>query len=132
MSIGKKPTWLNLLEPVGVSTRRVLLTPLKVEVLEWRVKQSFARVIRGHKIIVPEGFEHDLASVPAWVWWLYPPHGPYALDATVHDYLYVTKEVSRKEADLIYYELLKRNPAVSARTARIHYLAVRAGGWTVW
>lgn len=42
-------------------------------------------------IIVPAGFVTDLASVPRMVWSFYPPDGPWAKAAIIHDFLYWTK-----------------------------------------
>ena len=40
-------------------------------------------------ITVPAGFQTDLATVPRFLWWLFPPHDPHcAAAAVLHDYLY--------------------------------------------
>lgn len=123
--------WLAYLEPVDIVLRRLPLFGT-TEVIEWRVRRPVTATVDEHTITVPVGFETDLASVPALVWWLYPPHGPWALDAVVHDYLYTTKQLTRAQSDYIYRTLLRRNPNVSFRTAWIHWVAIRAGGWWAW
>ena len=51
-------------------------------------------------LIIPEGFENDLSSVPKFLWGVMPPFGNFLLGALVHDYLYVTKDRrGRKFAD---------------------------------
>jgi len=40
------------------------------------------------EITIPKGFVTDYASVPRYLWWLYPPVGGYDDAAVVHDYLY--------------------------------------------
>ena len=60
-------------------------------------------------------FRFDFASVPRFLWWLYPPQGtkgnPYGIAALVHDWLLKHKKIggrsmSRKEADAIFLEIM--------------------------
>lgn len=44
-------------------------------------------IVQGVKI--PRGFITDGASVPRWLWWLFPPIDRYFTAALVHDYLLV-------------------------------------------
>lgn len=67
----------------------------------------------GVTIIVPEGFETDLASVPGWLWWLFPRDDPqYAAAAVLHDWLYRWKhpasfeKFDRRTADAIFLEAM--------------------------
>ena len=42
----------------------------------------------GLTVTVPAGFVTDLASVPRWFWWVFPPFDPqYAAAAVLHDFL---------------------------------------------
>jgi len=51
-------------------------------------------------LIIPEGFENDLSSVPKFLWGVMPPFGNFLIGALVHDYLYITKDRrGRKFAD---------------------------------
>jgi hypothetical protein len=51
---------------------------------------------------VPARTETDFASVPRWLSWLYPPDGPWASAAVVHDYLYQRGECDRFLADAVF------------------------------
>lgn len=85
----------------------------------------------GRLIVVPVGFRTDFASVPRPFWRIIPPWGPYSPAAVVHDYLYVSGELSRKEADQIFLELMERLGVEKwKRTAM--YWAVRIGGRGPW
>ena len=97
-------------------------------------------------IVVPPGFVTDLASVPRLVWSFYPPDGPWAKAAIIHDFLYATKGTgewhshrgitraapySRKEADDILKEAMAdRN--VGAWEQGVIWASVRLGGAGGW
>lgn len=40
-------------------------------------------------IVVPEGFITDFASIPRFLWSIYPPTGRYQEAAVIHDWLYI-------------------------------------------
>ena len=80
---------------------------------------------------VPAGVTTDFASVPRLFWRMIPPWGRYSIAAVVHDYLYQTGGVSRKEADRIFLSIMKQlNVPFWKRQAM--YYAVRIGGWKAW
>ena len=83
--------------------------------------------LAGRTIIVPPGFRTDLASVPRLplVYWLTGDTSHAA--AVVHDYLYGSREVSRKMADDILREA-SRVTGVPAWRRFLMYLGVRVGG----
>lgn len=56
---------------------------------------------------VPAGFETDFASVPRMPLAYLYAGGKAPMSAVIHDYLYVTKKVSKEVADNVFYELLK-------------------------
>ena len=57
--------------------------------------------------LVPAGFKTDLASIP-WPFKLFfPPDGPWAKAAVLHDFLCVNLGVSNIAKDAIFYEALK-------------------------
>ncbi len=66
---------------------------------------------------------------------LYPPDGPWAKAAVIHDFLYVTKGLNgrytRAKADAIFYEAMGVL-AVPEMKRRILYTAVRLGGAGGW
>ena len=81
----------------------------------------------GRTIVVPPGFKTDLASVPRLplVFWLTGDTSQAA--AVVHDYLYDSREVSRKMAD----DILREASAVTGVPGWRRFLmwaGVRLGG----
>lgn len=58
------------------------------------------------KIVIPAGFVTDLATIPRWLWSIFPPHDYYAKAAILHDYLYETATGTKEEADYVFYEAL--------------------------
>lgn len=78
-------------------------------------------------ITVPAGFVSDLSSIPWGFQWLIPKGGPKAAAAIVHDYLYQTGKVSRKEADEIFLKIM-REQEVAAWKRYAMYGAVRLFG----
>lgn len=75
----------------------------------WKVHTAF-RYIYGSGpddyIEVPVGFTTDFASVPRFLWPIFPPDGEYTQAAVMHDYLYRTHLRTRKEADFIFLEFM--------------------------
>jgi len=85
-------------------------------------------------VVVPQGFETDLASVPRLFHKIFPPDGKYAKAAVLHDWLYRTGLVDRWMADAIFYDAMRnRNLPEGHRvgwwTAQAVYWSVRAFGW---
>jgi len=109
--------------------------PLWVEILESGMS---ARLLKEHEvrikelnIVVPAGFETDFASTPRVLWSIVPPWGRYSPAAVVHDYLYNTAPVSRKEADkafLAHMEALR----VNWLKRKAMYRGVRIGAVFAW
>lgn len=99
---------------------------------EWILKDKLTYVTEaGEVITVPAGFVTDLASIPRAFHWLIPVNGKHRAAAIIHDYLYVTKDRSRAEADSIFLEAMKSS-GVRWSQRQTMYLAVRAGGWAAW
>ena len=62
---------------------------------------------RAH-ITVPKGFKFDWASVPRFLWSIYPPMSAKNANAScIHDYLFKTKQYSLWKTDLIFLEALE-------------------------
>ena len=116
-------------------------TPLleKLRGGEWRVAQPGGLVYTtndGRVIIVPEGFETNLASVPAIFWPILPRDGDYAPAAIVHDWLYGCHELdgrpcTRAEADGVMLEAMEALGVGWLRRWTL-YAAVRVGAWWAW
>ena len=77
-------------------------------------------------IIVPAGFETDLASIPRIFQSLVPKVDRHMLPAIVHDYLCREPDFSRKTADRIFLEAMKLKE-VNVIRRRLMYWAVRIG-----
>ena len=78
--------------------------------------------------IVPKGFLTDLDSVPR-IPYIYSWFKGYAkASAILHDWLYVTGEVSRRKADKKFYRCM-REEGVSRWRALFIFWAVRLFGW---
>ena len=59
----------------------------------------------GETVCVPEGFVTDFASIPKFLWGIYPPYHPdYGKAAVIHDFLYAEQATTRKRADQIFLE----------------------------
>lgn len=82
-------------------------------------------------ILVPAGFQTDLASIPIGLWNLLPKSGKYDRAAVVHDFLYVNNGCTRAEADAALYEAMGVLEVGRIRQSLI-YRAVRLGGWKSW
>lgn len=83
----------------------------------------------GQKIIVPEGFRTDLASIPRLFRNLpfLDPDGVSRRPAVLHDYLY-SQQVARASADYKLFKALREEGA-SYATAWTFWAAVRCFGW---
>lgn len=122
----------------------------------FKLAQSFIYYYQWNKrhfrIIVPQDFETDLASVPRWVWSLFNilPFGLHAAAAVIHDWLYkhqgfipVLQEhidgkwvdinyiFSREECDKMFAHIM-REARVAPWKRRSMYLAVRVFGVFYW
>lgn len=121
-----------------------------LEPLEYHVGDADSAEV----ITVPTGFETDFASIPWGLWNLFPPLGPWARPAIVHDFLYATRGTgwygppgvrgrrrwitrlspyTRPEADGIFREAMTVvEPPVPAWRREVMYRAVRLGGGGGW
>lgn len=89
------------------------------------LSRPYSFVWDSHEYIVPAGFKSDLASVPRIFWRILPPFGSYSTAAVIHDWLCVTKAVSRREADEAFREAMIMT-GVPLITRSIMYWAVRS------
>lgn len=99
----------------------------------WCVNEDFEVQVRGHKIVVPEFFLIDGASVPMALWPVcYHPFDTRVIAAAlVHDWLYWSHQVDKYEADLIFLDLLLQNGADKMK-AYAMYQAVAIFGENYW
>lgn len=87
----------------------------------------------GRVFGVPAGFVTDLASIP---WPARPVLDTILADreerpAVLHDWLYCSRIVTRKEADALFLEALELE-GIGWTVRRAMWLAVRAWGWRYW
>lgn len=106
--------------------------PLQAELLPdrktWRLLAPFSYLDSDHGLIeVPAGFTTDFASVPRWplTFALLGQYGHAA--AVLHDYLYATGALSRREADQVFRNAL-RSSGIARWRAWLMWAGVRAGG----
>ncbi len=111
------------------------LTVTKISPRTWRVEKTFKYHVGSEDsediVVVPKGFETDLASVPRIFWIIIPPDGMYSQSAVLHDYLYFTQIYDRKKSDYIFYEsmgVLK----VAQWKRWIMWKSVRGFAWGIW
>ena len=102
------------------------------------------------RIVIPEGFEYDGASVPRLLWSLIgiSPDGLHRAAALVHDWLYrhagelplgsfwrddevIESHWQRHQADKLFANILALS-GVGRTKRRLMYLGVRLGGWMAW
>lgn len=93
--------------------------PLLVEEIEgqsrWRLMRNVIyETDAKERIVAPAGMTTDFASIPRFVWPLWPPYHPhYGKAAVIHDRLYWTNgdtptgDYSRREVNLIFLEAMK-------------------------
>ena len=106
-----------------IRRRRPVYSVAADYLVEFRVDGGYIR------IVVPERFESNLASIPWLLWPIFPPHGRYDAAALVHDFLYRKKcRVSRFLADAIFRELMAHLGVPRWRRVCMFY-AVRWFGW---
>lgn len=99
---------------------------------EIMIEQQLIAFWRGLIIIVHIGYVSDGASIPRIFWRVVGhPFGKYLPAAVVHDALYETEMLDRKEADQCFRDLIKALPVSTWRRA-LMYRAVRLGGGARW
>ncbi|AUN95393.1 DUF1353 domain-containing protein [Pseudazoarcus pumilus] len=98
---------------------------------EWVLHAPFVWQTDDERIVVPEGFRTDLASIPRLFQGLIPVNGRHRRAAVLHDYLYVVQDRSRSAADRLFLTAME---SVGVRWSQrwVMYAAVRVGGWLPW
>jgi len=85
----------------------------------------------GYEYQVPKGFKCDLASVPKILAALAPDWRQSARAGVLHDWLYRTGFLTRRQADLVFYYALLADEVSSFR-AWAMYQAVRKFARKPW
>lgn len=110
----------------------IILKPLPYE-KRYILWASVSFQIKGKLYSINAGFKTDGASIPRFAWITTgTPFAPRHIRAAViHDFLYQTGHVSRKDAD-DYFKFILREDGVNDYQANKMYLALRAFGWVAW
>jgi hypothetical protein len=111
-------------------TEKLLVSPLS-DGKRWVIRKEFSFYVGKEEdndiVTVPPGFITDFASIPKAFWSIAPKWGKYGNAAVIHDYLYASKERSRKKSDKIFLEgMMVLNVPTWKRYAM--YYAVRLCG----
>jgi len=93
----------------------------------WELLQDLVYEGARDTFVVPASFTTDFASVPRAFWNIVPPTGKYTKAAVLHDWLYSSHEVSRKDADGIFLRVMKES-GVGLIKRHMMYRAVRLFG----
>ena len=80
--------------------------------------------VGGISITVPSGYVTDFASVPRFLWPLFPPTGQWCEASVIHDYLCQLPMTSRFLADAIFREAMFQLEVPTWRRVAMYY-AVR-------
>lgn len=81
---------------------------------------------------VPEGFESDGASIPAYLWHIIGhPLGDYLSAAILHDYLYREQVVDREDSDRIFLDAMQ-DLGIERWRRSVMWAAVRLFGKWSW
>lgn len=109
----------------------------------WRLEATYRYHADGHDILVPDGFEFDLSSVPRIFWRLVAPFELSIAAPLLHDFLYrhrgdpppgavvPPRTYSRKEVDDLFKRIMKQEGVPGWRW-RLAYAAVRVFGQREW
>ncbi|MEA5259452.1 DUF1353 domain-containing protein [Arcicella aquatica] len=107
----------------------------------WELHEPFEEILSdGSSVLVNAGYVTDFASVPRWLWSLFPPIGKYNRAALVHDYLYdlqyrqkeLGEKAARKFADDQFLYLANKVNDENKFTNYVMYLMVRLFGKYAW
>jgi len=95
------------------------------------------KLSNNYIIVIPNGYVWDLASVPRFLWWLFPPDSDAEIAFLIHDYLYENKIISKKFADnemLIWSKTTNGRKNISFRNIDNYtrYYAVKYFGKIAW
>ena len=109
----------------------------------WLLEQAYAYRDGGTRIVVPAGFEFDLASVPRPLWSLIAPFELSIAAPLLHDFLYryrgrppagslvPPREYSRAETDRLFERIMEQE-GVPAWRRWLAYRSVRLLAWSDW
>lgn len=105
----------------------------------FEVAQDVDVEIFGRNFTIPAGYKTDFASVPQFLWGIFPPHGLAAIPSLIHDYMYDNRifadelgdENARRLADVLFLNNM-RDCGVPRWQAYIYYHGVRIFAKSWW
>ncbi len=114
-------------ESTEVAGRRLLTEPLV-----WSPHAGSIITVPGDS-----KFYTDFASIPRFLWPIWPPFGDYEAAAVLHDFLYYSGTTTREEADKVFRDVMiwlnkQDGYDISGFTRWSLYRGVRMGGWVAW
>lgn len=103
-----------------------VLVPLQDGSGKWRLfKDLIFESKFGTVYTVPKGFTTDLASIPRFLWPVFPPFGKYDSAAILHDWFCEHNWISRYDGDRLFLEAMSVSNVPRWKRYLI-YWAVRA------
>ena len=118
-----------------MSSFTVPISSTQLEARLWRLDKSFRYYAgenrSGYYFDVEAGFLFDGGSIPRFAWWVDAPNGDGAQAYCLHDVLYKSHLVPRREADRLLEEGLAVKGLNGFRRFMI-YRPVRAFGWLAY
>lgn len=111
---------------------KIILEKIEDKEFAYLVLDPVSYENKKYLIEVSGGWETDGASVPKVFQNIFSSYAEQTIFAAIiHDALYMSEALPRKECDLIFLELLKLK-GVGWFKRRVMYRAVRLGGGFVW
>lgn len=85
-------------------------------------------------VTIPKGFHSDGCSMPRVLWTVigHPLDIDYMKEAFLHDWLYYIQICSRKMADKVIEDEMRKSGRVGWFRRKTIYRGLRIGGWAAW
>jgi hypothetical protein len=97
----------------------------------WTVEQDYTVTLGEIDYVVPKGYTSDLTSIPRIFQSILPRWSDYARAALVHDHLYSTHDMSKKDSDRVLFDIMTQDK-VNIRQKYLIYWAVALFGGKAW
>ena len=105
----------------------------RIDASKYKLKSALTFKTEYIEVTVKNGLLTDGASIPRLFWTIIgcPMTGKYVGSALIHDGLYASEAIPRKEADKLFIKMLADN-GVGYIKRKLMYAAVRVAGGFVW
>lgn len=99
----------------------------------WTLDEDLLAQWNQMVIVVPHGFDTDLASIPRGLWNILPKEDDHLYPSIVHDYgyQYGFGPLNKEQIDLMFYEAMEAC-GVPAWKRWLMWTAVRMFGQAIW